>query len=428
MTVGGLHASVQRRIDALLDDAEASRTIVVASHGDADALKRRASRGQLASPAENLYVRDAYWSGLDPAERALHLMRAEASRHPTWRFRSYSAALVWGLDVPHALVGALHIIADRPPNAPHCRARRPSSRDDYALRDGMNVTSFWQTVAECLCEAPFSYGLAIADSALHMRGTTNEELLDRLSIADDRTGIAQARLIASCADGRAENGGESRVRAYLIAQGYQIPELQVEFPNPTDPAHPYRVDFFLGADRAAWHHRRVRRHGKVPGSSAAQRSNHDRGAGRRASARIPADLVGASGPTVHLSGPSPSHPAKSGARKRWHTPGPRGGASLARCLESGKASLNTAPDRGGASRRTFSRRVCRCASVRAFARASRRAVRRVHFARKDCNILQDRALKTGPFLANRCNLFLHFVRRISPSENGCAAHRAHLAR
>ena len=139
--MGGLHASVQRRIDALLDDAEASRTIVVASHGDADALKRRASRGQLASPAENLYVRDAYWSGLDPAERALHLMRAEASRHPTWRFRSYSAALVWGLDVPHALVGALHIIADRPPNAPHCRARRPSSRDDYALRDGMNVTS-----------------------------------------------------------------------------------------------------------------------------------------------------------------------------------------------------------------------------------------------------------------------------------------------
>lgn len=213
MTVGGLHASVQRRIDALLDDAEASRTIVVASHGDADALKRRASRGQLASPAKNLYARDAYWSGLD---------------------------------VPHALVDALHIIADRPPNAPHCRARRPSSRDDYALRDGMNVTSFWQTVAECLCEAPFSYGLAIADSALHMRGTTNEELLDRLSIADDRTGIAQARLIASCADGRAENGGESRVRAYLIAQGYQIPELQVEFPNPTDPAHPYRVDFFWG--------------------------------------------------------------------------------------------------------------------------------------------------------------------------------------
>ena len=246
MTVGGLHASVQRRIDALLDDAEASRTIVVASHGDADALKRRASRGQLASPAKNLYARDAYWSGLDPAERALHLMRAEASRHPTWRFRSYSAALVWGLDVPHALVDALHIIADRPPNAPHCRARRPSSRDDYALRDGMNVTSFWQTVAECLCEAPFSYGLAIADSALHMRGTTNEELLDRLSIADDRTGIAQARLIASCADERAENGGESRVRAYLIAQGYQIPELQVEFPNPTDPAHPYRVDFFWG--------------------------------------------------------------------------------------------------------------------------------------------------------------------------------------
>ena len=36
------------------------------------------------------------------------------------------------------------------------------------------------------------------------------------------------------------------MRAYLIAQGYQIPELQVEFPNPTDPAHPYRVDFYWG--------------------------------------------------------------------------------------------------------------------------------------------------------------------------------------
>ena len=280
---------------------------------------------------------------------------------------------------------------------------------------------------ECLCEAPFSYGLAIADSALHMRGTTNEELLDRLSIADDRTGIARRASSLPARTGARKTAGNPAC-ALPDRAGLPNTGASSRVPQPHRSRASLSCRFFLGADRAAWHHRRVRRHGKVPGSSAAQRSNHDRGAGRRASARIPTDLAGASGPTVHLSGPSPSHPAKSGARKRWHTPGPRGGASLARCLGSGKASLNTAPDRGGPSRRTFSRRVCRCASVRAFARASRRAVRRVHFARKDCNILQDRALKTGPFLANRCNLFLHFVRRISPSENGCAAHRAHLAR
>lgn len=41
----------------------------------------------------------------------------------------------------------------------------------------------------------------------------------------------------------AENGGESMARGTMIELGYEVPELQVEVPNPLDDNHPFRVDF-----------------------------------------------------------------------------------------------------------------------------------------------------------------------------------------
>lgn len=54
-------------------------------------------------------------------------------------------------------------------------------------------------------------------------------------------------MIASYADGLSENGGESRFRAFFIAYGFPVPELQVEFRDPLDPSQVFRVDFFGGS-------------------------------------------------------------------------------------------------------------------------------------------------------------------------------------
>ncbi|MFZ2756017.1 MAG: hypothetical protein WAY93_04025, partial [Atopobiaceae bacterium] len=55
-------------------------------------------------------------------------------------------------------------------------------------------------------------------------------------------GIRQARRVASLADGRAENGGESIARATMVELGFALPELQAEFRDPVG-GNAYRVDF-----------------------------------------------------------------------------------------------------------------------------------------------------------------------------------------
>lgn len=114
--------------------------------------------------------------------------------------------------------------------------------------DGVRVTSFWRTVEDCLLRAPFSYGLAIADSALRAKGVSRGDLCERLRAdCEGRRGYRRAQVIASYADGLSENGGESRFRAFFIAYGFPVPELQVEFRDPLDPSQVFRVDYFGGS-------------------------------------------------------------------------------------------------------------------------------------------------------------------------------------
>ena len=111
--------------------------------------------------------------------------------------------------------------------------------------DGVRVTSFWRTVEDCLLRAPFSYGLAIADSALRAKGVSRGDLCERLRAdCEGRRGYCRAQGGASYADGLSENGGESRFRAFFIAYSFPVPELQVEFRDPLDPSQAFHVDYF----------------------------------------------------------------------------------------------------------------------------------------------------------------------------------------
>ena len=92
-----------------------------------------------------------------------------------------------------------------------CRLLRPRVACALEQVDGVRVTPFWRTVEDCLLRAPFSYGLAIADSALRAKGVSRDDFCERLRMdCEGKRGYRRAQVIASYADGLSENGGESR--------------------------------------------------------------------------------------------------------------------------------------------------------------------------------------------------------------------------
>ena len=221
------------RVETLLVASQRMRACLApASPAERKTVQRKIHTGQVVSPSPGMFARASYWNGLDPSDRTLHLVRGLSSRHATWTFRLYSAAAIWHLDVPFALLDKIYVISKRQP------LRQQVSRATTSL---IPISS---RVFECLREAPFSLGLAIADSALRRTGQRPEQLCAQIAREQKRRhGLRRAAEVISYADGRSENGGESRVRAFLIEQGYLLPELQVELPNPLDPRDVYRVDF-----------------------------------------------------------------------------------------------------------------------------------------------------------------------------------------
>ena len=240
--------AAQHRLDALFDAAElGSSCLVPKTPADAAALRRRVLAGEVVEPAPGTFARAPHWLTLAPDDKALHLMHALGEKHPTWTFCASSAALAWGLDVPHPLAQPVQAYGGK-------QLKRGggnpcihiSSKPVVGVRhDGLRVVPFWDAVVETLLAAPFAYGLAVADSALRASGWSRDDLLNCLRDAGKgRHGIRRALITASHADGRAENGGESRARAFFIVQGFQLPDLQVEIVDPADPTRVYRVDFY----------------------------------------------------------------------------------------------------------------------------------------------------------------------------------------
>lgn len=222
---------------------------LLATHDNAELmwLRRHVGTDDIAEPEPYLFCFQHDWDLLTPPERALQTIKGLADFHPDWAFWGYDAALVWGLEVPNDLLGPRFLVKTgcSAPLSGGCRLLRPQAAGALERIDGVRVTPFWRTVEDCLLRAPFSYGLAIADSALRAKGSSRDELCERLRAdCDGRRGHRRAQVIASHADGLSENGGESRFRAFFIAYGFSVPELQVEFRDPLDPSQAFRVDYF----------------------------------------------------------------------------------------------------------------------------------------------------------------------------------------
>lgn len=222
---------------------------LLATHDNAELmwLRRHVGTDDIAEPEPYLFCFQHDWDLLTPSERALRTIKGLAEFHPDWAFWGYDAALLWGLEVPNDLLGSRFLVKTgcSVTLSGGCRLLRPQMAGALEHVDGVWVTSFWRTVEDCLLRAPFSYGLAIADSALRAKGVSRGDLCERLRAdCEGRRGYRRAQVIASYADGLSENGGESRFRAFFIAYGFPVPELQVEFRDPLDPSQVFRVDYF----------------------------------------------------------------------------------------------------------------------------------------------------------------------------------------
>lgn len=243
----GPGCDAQLRIHSLFNAAEAeSSCLVPQTRTDQQLLRTLVRKGQVVSPVKGIYARKPYWIALDEEGRAHHILRGLACKHPSWVFCSYSAAFLHGLDVPRYCLRPVRVVVTRRAKAASgkVRSRYRNMRDEIVRVDGIRVTEIWQTVLEVLLEATFPAGLAVADSALRKLSASSEQLIEYVRAqGKNRRGVARARIISQHADGAAENGGESRARAFFISWGFQLPELQVELDDPTALGKTFRVDF-----------------------------------------------------------------------------------------------------------------------------------------------------------------------------------------
>jgi hypothetical protein len=186
---------------------------LLATHDNAELmwLRRHVGTDDIAEPESYLFCFQHDWDTLTPAERALRTIKGLAKFHPDWAFWGYDAALLWGLEMPNDLLGPRYLVKTgcSVTLSSGCRLLRPQVAGALERVDGVRVTSFWRTVEDCLLRAPFSYGLAIADSALRAKSASRGDLCERLRAdCKGRRGYRRAQVIASHADGLSENGGE----------------------------------------------------------------------------------------------------------------------------------------------------------------------------------------------------------------------------
>ncbi len=254
-------AQVQRAIEAA---ERAGRLVTADTPRGATALRTRHKAGRLASPAPGAFARPEYWQRLSRDEQDLHLIKTESHRHRDWIFAGASAGLLHGLEIPFALRGRICVATSvRSHSSSSTRTQRIRvNEDETVVVSGVPATSLVRTVFDCTRGASLRLGLPVADSALRalskdpLANGMNTELRELMEQVDLRfsghRGIENTRRTLALADGRAESGGESVLRAALHELGFATPELQVEIEDPVVPGRMLRIDMGYLREDGSW--------------------------------------------------------------------------------------------------------------------------------------------------------------------------------
>lgn len=235
--------------EELLGEAERSESLLIAECANQRRqLNRLVRSGELFTPAPSVYVRKDYWRERNPAEKTMLLARALATVHPNWVFCGATAALLGGLEVPYSFLGHVHVAANRHYPGRSVRGVERivvgDTKLDSRITQGVRVVSPELAAIECMATSSFSDGLALADSLLRTNEVARDDLIETIrSMKRFAPRVERLVAIASYADARSESGGESIARGVMIEQGFPVPDIQFEIPDPLSPDKTFRGDY-----------------------------------------------------------------------------------------------------------------------------------------------------------------------------------------
>jgi len=216
-------------------------------------LARAVARGELVKLRRGAYVRASDWEAAD--ERSRHLLRAEAARRDARQelpFAGATAAAVWGM-WQHTYPDEV-VFLDRwkggGRSEPGVR-RITAAAAAVGIRrvDGQLVTDVARTAIDVARSGDFATAVGPLDWALWRRNphrVTREQLAAELAKLPTTLRRRFVERAISFASPLADSYAESFARALMFELGYELPELQVEFPHRSGV---YLVDFVWRARR-----------------------------------------------------------------------------------------------------------------------------------------------------------------------------------
>lgn len=229
----------------------AKQGALLATHDNTELmwLRRHVGTDDIAEPEPYLFCFQHDWDALTPAERALRTIKGLAKFHPDWAFWGYDAALIWGLEVPNDLLGPRFLVKTccSVTLSGGCRLLRPQIAGALERVDGVRVTSFWRTAEDCLLRAPFSYGLAIADSALRVKDVSRGDLCERLRA--DCEGIAGHRRLRRMRTGCPKTAASLGSERSLLRTAFRFRSCRWSFATRSIRARCFASTFFGGSRR-----------------------------------------------------------------------------------------------------------------------------------------------------------------------------------
>ncbi|WP_130177959.1 type IV toxin-antitoxin system AbiEi family antitoxin domain-containing protein [Cryobacterium sp. SO1] len=218
--------------------------------------------GALTNIRRGVYVAAERWRSANASERYRLLVRATvlaAERSPVLSHQS--AAVLHGLPIIGSWPATVHTSTPDAGGGSSTRAttgHRGSRPDAVETIDGCQVTSLARTLVDVAASSSLLVGVTMLDHALrveqeraeresereqgqgrHWGGAlrtgapalTKNDLYQELATVNPRTGRRQAEKAIAFANPLSANPGETLSRVRIFQLGFEVPELQVWFPN-----------------------------------------------------------------------------------------------------------------------------------------------------------------------------------------------------
>lgn len=205
-------------------------------------LRRAARAGRLQRVRRGAYATP---DRLSPRDAHLRLALTVAAQRTHVVLSHVTAAAAWGLPVDSRSLGRVWVTRL---SAGHGRLSQdvvevaaPLAADALAVYEGVPMTGVARTVLDVARAAPFEWGVAAADAALHQGLCSRDDLAALVDEARGWRGVARARAVLAFANQLAESPLESISRVQFARMSLPMPAIQM--PILLDGRFVARCDF-----------------------------------------------------------------------------------------------------------------------------------------------------------------------------------------